>query len=158
MGRASPMVRGLSFFEMSRTCPCFHDCGIHTCPSFQITNPFTTSVKILFQNSICRLSVPGDFQTQCHLWWLIKMVFNSPTSWCIPSFSFSLWMLTLLNSKTYDICPTIKTSLFILLTLSQHAQAWGFSAIAPPSLLRLCGWHAATTQWQKPTIYNVKKK
>ena len=45
---ASPMVCGLSFLGMSRTCPSFHDCGIHTCPSFQIiTNPLTTSVHIL---------------------------------------------------------------------------------------------------------------
>ena len=44
MDCASPMVRGLSFFVMGRTCPCFHDCGIHKCPSLQIsTNALTTS-------------------------------------------------------------------------------------------------------------------
>ena len=39
----------------------------------------------------------------------------------------------------------------------QHALAWGISAIAPLSHLRLCGWHAVTSQWQKPTIVNVNK-
>ena len=78
MGRASPMVCGLSFLGMSRTCPCFHDCGIHTCPSFQIiTNPLTTSGHILSPNSTWKLSVTGNFQTQCHLWCLMKRVFNS---------------------------------------------------------------------------------
>ena len=48
MGCASLMICGLSFLEMSRPCPCFHDCGIHTCPSFQIiTNPLTTRDHIL---------------------------------------------------------------------------------------------------------------
>ena len=42
----------------------------------------------------------GDFQTQSHLWWLMKRVFNSLMSWCIPSFhftvnvdSFELWTI-----------------------------------------------------------------
>ena len=78
MGCASPMVCDLSLLGMSHICPCFHGCGIHTCPSFQfITNPLTTSAHILSLNSIWRPSVSGDFQTQCHLWWLMKSVFNS---------------------------------------------------------------------------------
>ena len=89
MSCASPMVRGLSFLGMSRTCPCFHDCGIHTCPSFQIIiNPLTTRGQILSLNSIWRPSMTSDFQIQCHLWWLMKRVFNSLMSWCIPSFPF----------------------------------------------------------------------
>ena len=74
---ASPMVRGLSFLGMSRTCPCFHDCGIHTCPSFQIIiNPLTTRGQILSLNSIWRPSMTSDFQIQCHLWWLMKNGFQ----------------------------------------------------------------------------------
>ena len=53
MACASPMVCGLSSLGMSRPCPCFHDCGIHTCPSFQIiTNLLTASAYIVFMNSI----------------------------------------------------------------------------------------------------------
>ena len=109
MGCASPVVRSLSLLGMSRTCPCFHDCGIHTCPSFQIsTSPLTTSAHTLSLSSIWRSPMPGGFKTQYHLWWLMKSVFNSLMSWCIPSFPFycESWFL---NSKPYVmlVCITI---------------------------------------------------
>ena len=60
MGCVSSMVCGLSLLGLSRTCPCFHDCGIHTCPSFQfITNPLTTSDHILSLNSFFSQTICG---------------------------------------------------------------------------------------------------
>ena len=48
--------RGVGTIALWPLCPCFHDCGIHTCPSFQfIAKPLTTSEHILFLNSIWRL-------------------------------------------------------------------------------------------------------
>ena len=78
MSCASPIVCGMSFFEMSRTCPCFHDCGIHTCPSFQIsTNPLTIRPHNWSLNSLGGCQCLVTSKAQCHLWGLMKRVFNS---------------------------------------------------------------------------------
>ena len=85
--------------------------------SSQIHSP--TSGHTLFLKSILRSLVAGDFQTQCHLWWLMKRVFNSLMSWCIPSFPFLLWMLIRFNSK-----PCVMMSCIIIMLNVCYLIVW----------------------------------
>ena len=87
----------VSMTVASTHAPHFKSSQIHSSPV----------VIILSLNNTWRPSVTDDFQTQSHLWWLMKRVFNLLVSWCFPSFPVSLWIWFLLNSKPYVMMSCI---------------------------------------------------